>query len=123
MENNNLIIYSVKSERRNTNEIYAFFDSRKTAEEFLYKLKATPALKITRQFLDPNATDHKNNGAFCVLLHNAGKHSYDLDFYELICSVLQAKTEEYILEFRNPRAGKSDTISLLLYATSRKKSY
>ncbi|MBB5438142.1 hypothetical protein HDC92_001817 [Pedobacter sp. AK017] len=116
---NNLITYSVKSEGHNTNEIYAFFDSQKKAEEFLGKFRVTPALKITRHFLNPNVSDHKDQGAFCVLLHNTGKHSYDLDFYKLICSVLQAKTEEYILEFLKAGDGKYDAISLVLYATSR----
>lgn len=122
MGNNNLIIYSIKSEDHNTNKIHAFFETQKSAADFAGKFKAKPELEITRQFLSPNVTDHNNHGAFSVLLHNTGKYTYDQDFYELICTILQAKTEEYILEFRKAGAKKHSALRLVLYVTSRSKA-
>lgn len=117
---NNLIIYSLNSKSAcSSNEIYAFFDNKGKAEDFLRRFKVSPELKIARHQMNPERTGSNYRGNYCVLLQHTRKQSYDHDFYELICSILLGKAEEYKLGFRHARVPGYDMVVMTLYATCK----
>lgn len=85
----NLIIYTVKSKTCPvTDELFAFFDDRKKAKEFLNKFKQTPGLKIATYHSGSAVMNRSKLTAHCILLHHTVKHPCNIDFYQLMYSIL-----------------------------------